>query len=629
VEDEDHVCTYCLSGDTLIHQEIFTCQTCSSTGEVGEVKCFCAGCAATCHAEHDTQPIAFGQAYCDCGAAGCQLQQQTHARITSGAEDEEAVARALRYRGEERTALDIAEDRMPFSVHEVVPMAVSASPSNVFEKLRAECISVLKRSKDTFWVGGDWQYSQHDDDSKTDNEHSAAGERKQSLCQLEDFALMIFHYHTQTLASKGVEVDPSCSGAEWWIQVKNAYEGPTSEDAMPGKTNQDSTGRMKEKESDGDQTICLHYDKDEDAAEKWGVGLFPPLSTVTYLSEASAPSASHPTTVRPQPTLIFNATANDVVGAPINDVYLSFPRIGKHVAFDGNLLHGAPANPSLCTWRSPQPSASVQEGTPFKDSSSGKQGSESTLRVTFLVNIWLNHHPLGVHILDEDLARSSGGESGRRQVDASALIDPMTGLQVSFSPPPVPTTTSSATASFSMCGGDKEKEESTHDTDLRLPLTTLMSLQTHGNESVHTMVINSDDVFGHEREDERDDGVDDRDVLLCAGHEQLCLPFISSKQSDLVNENVQSNGRCVDKKGQEDKDEEEEEEEEEEADLIVRMILPPCPHDIPPNNLSHSNIPTDSFHFVYGDELCAPTLEYEYDDDYDEDRDTDMETDSR
>ena len=70
-QEEDQVCTYCLSGDTLIHQEIFTCITCSSTPlgqeterEGGEVQCFCLGCAQVCHRGHETQAIAYGRAYC-------------------------------------------------------------------------------------------------------------------------------------------------------------------------------------------------------------------------------------------------------------------------------------------------------------------------------------------------------------------------------------------------------------------------------------------------------------------------------------------------------------------------------------------------------------------------------------
>ena len=56
--------------------------------------------------------------------------------------------------------------------------------------------------------------------------------------------------------------------------------------------------------------------------------------------------------------------------------WLCYPRKGKHVAFDGQLLHGVPVE--------------YHTGPPG-------------LRVTFLVNIWLGHTPVGLELLPEQL----------------------------------------------------------------------------------------------------------------------------------------------------------------------------------------------------------------------------------
>ena len=80
-------CTYALSisrragatsAPNLIHQPIYVCQTCNDPNDPATAnKCCCAGCAATCHDGHEVDFIAYGNAYCDCGAAGdggcCQL----------------------------------------------------------------------------------------------------------------------------------------------------------------------------------------------------------------------------------------------------------------------------------------------------------------------------------------------------------------------------------------------------------------------------------------------------------------------------------------------------------------------------------------------------------------------------
>ena len=63
----------------------------------------------------------------------------------------------------------------------------------------------------------------------------------------------------------------------------------------------------------------------------------------------------------------------------------SGPSLGKHLVFDGTLLHGAPANPLL--------KANIGES----------DNSPSSIRVTFLVNVWKDRKPSSVHTLDSSI----------------------------------------------------------------------------------------------------------------------------------------------------------------------------------------------------------------------------------
>ena len=120
---------------------------------------------------------------------------------------------------------------------------------------------------------------------------------------------------------------------------------------------------------------------------------------------------------------------------------MSHPVRGKHVSFDGRYLHGAPAQLATLTQQQQQqqqkqqqehtslppppppplqqPSSAAIETSPSyvdkhdisNNTSSSSSSSTSDdelvndeeLRVTFLVNIWLNHHPAGIGPLPEEI----------------------------------------------------------------------------------------------------------------------------------------------------------------------------------------------------------------------------------
>jgi len=185
-------------------------------------------------------------------------------------------------------------------------------------------------------------------------------------CFAESIALAIFEHHTQ-----GAHFDPAKSGAEWWGQVRNS--------------------------GDVEEGIQCHWDTDEAAVERDAINIHPHLSTVTYLTDCGAP------------TLIVDRRnplkADDVpkaVYGRIKHGLLSPPSIGKHVVFDGQLLHGT----------------APQVG-----------GLAAGQRVTFLVNVWLNHRPSNCYRLRKSMALRLGGQGLSLQLTplkpvAKSLKDP-------------------------------------------------------------------------------------------------------------------------------------------------------------------------------------------------------------
>ena len=118
----------------------------------------------------------------------------------------------------------------------------------------------------------------------------------------------------------------------------------------------------------------------------------PRVSTVTYLSDIGAP------------TLILNKHSpppsdkdKSSINGSINKAWLSHPNFGKHVAFDGRFLHGAPAEffPSV---KKP-----INAHEPQAKKLKVERSSAGGKRITFLVNVWLNHCPLESEPLDDEL----------------------------------------------------------------------------------------------------------------------------------------------------------------------------------------------------------------------------------
>uniref|UniRef100_A0A7S2TGN8 Uncharacterized protein n=1 Tax=Lotharella oceanica TaxID=641309 RepID=A0A7S2TGN8_9EUKA len=110
------------------------------------------------------------------------------------------------------------------------------------------------------------------------------------------------------------------------------------------------------------------------------------------------------------------------IAGPIEKGYLSWPQVGKHVSFDGRWLHGAPEElthafpPVLKESVSGDriktgETKSTKQRNPAKSKrQQGKRSRKSiarlkssSQRITFLVNVWLNHKPeyakrMGCHL---------------------------------------------------------------------------------------------------------------------------------------------------------------------------------------------------------------------------------------
>ena len=178
-------------------------------------------------------------------------------------------------------------------------------------------------------------------------------------CLLESLACAIFERHTH-----GLDFDRDSAGAEFWAQVR-----------MP-------TGAASD-------PIDFHFDVDEHLQDTQRWTRSPHLSTVTYLTDGGAPTVVVHGVRAPEQYRVA-----DVYGA-VSAATLSFPRTGKHLVFDGRLLHGA---------------VPVVADDP-----------SSSPRITFLVNIWLDHRPVQIEPMLAALAERLTPPPASRSAAAAAV----------------------------------------------------------------------------------------------------------------------------------------------------------------------------------------------------------------
>lgn len=181
-------------------------------------------------------------------------------------------------------------------------------------------------------------------------------------CLLERMAREVFDFHTRDVK----EFDAAKSGAEWWTLVLDS-----------GETNDD---------------VAFHWDRDYGLEDQYNVNLHPHVGTVTYLSDIGGP------TVVLDKVSPVQTGADDCGAGEITAGYISRPVLGKHISFDGRLLHGAPGD--LADVFSMQNGEQDDSGS--KKRKRDAKSIQNGRRVTFLVNVWLNHKPIDSDPFPED-----------------------------------------------------------------------------------------------------------------------------------------------------------------------------------------------------------------------------------
>ena len=411
-DDESPVCNYCsfaVTGNQPKFQAIFICRSCFHAESEGQPLCICQACADFCHTTdsdtghiHDVEYIGMGPCYCDCDHIGncsiytkSQIEAEKMGILPSTNSEQQQQHETMKVQGrtegeekESEEAGQIQGDIFKYDVYDISSFQEECDQA-IPQLLVSHAQELIKYSKETFWI----------DNTLANNEE---------LCLLEQFAWNIYQSHYKTYSSMLEEEGRSDGGrrggAEWWVQVKDVDMDTTATAADESNNKDDSKSHDDEtltqnatKKKTGKVAIDLHYDKDEALAEAFGIGSFPTLSTVTYLT--STPSQIS--------TLVFDHIYEQGEDDMIEEMLISRPAIGKHLVFDGKLLHGAPSH-DLLSIRQQQHQQPTTESLSSSTTKGGEDTSSNTtrVRVTFLVNVWKDHRPASVQYLDDDIRQT-------------------------------------------------------------------------------------------------------------------------------------------------------------------------------------------------------------------------------
>jgi len=252
-------------------------------------------------------------------------------------------------------------------------------------------------------------------------------------CALEQCALEVFHHHVK----QGFVYDEHRSGCEWWVQIrpsppagrytilcnndtqKQKQQRNTNANTNTNTTKDDITAQKKinttttpndneasttktTKINDDDfekKGICFHWDKDEDLRLLMGGNMYihPHISTVSYLSNIGAPTMTLNYRVNPLTGEYISPPTTDPV-----ESYISWPRLGKHLSFDGRYLHAAPYD-LMEEGKFERQIDAMKDLQGAVDGSQIRKVDRRCRRVTFLVNIWLNYKPFNVEVFPDSM----------------------------------------------------------------------------------------------------------------------------------------------------------------------------------------------------------------------------------
>ncbi len=197
-------------------------------------------------------------------------------------------------------------------------------------------------------------------------------------------------------SKKKLLYDPERSGAEWWTLVLD-----TPSDDQP--TKKTTIGDEDDDEDGEDDEVGMHFDADYGLEEQVaGMMVHPRVATVTYLTDTGVP-----TLILDKKSPPMTDPERKSLNGDISKGWLSHPSFGKHVAFDGRLLHGAPGEyfPAVAKKHDggEEPKAKKMKVDGASDVDDNESMAFGGKRITFLVNVWLNHCPIDAEILDEEI----------------------------------------------------------------------------------------------------------------------------------------------------------------------------------------------------------------------------------
>ena len=187
-------------------------------------------------------------------------------------------------------------------------------------------------------------------------------------CALEALALAVMRFHRS-----------ACRGVEWWVQVR-----------------------------DMDESMPLHWDCDEELHSRTGEHAAPYLATVTYLTSSGSPTLVMPVATDSFGCGVVEPRSGDGDGDG-DGVYVSFPIAGKHLAFDGRVLHGTQHDGQPWSQRRKERHADALGVT------------RPPRRITVLVNVWMEHKPADVGPLAAAAAAKLWSPSPTSAAEMSAL----------------------------------------------------------------------------------------------------------------------------------------------------------------------------------------------------------------
>ena len=379
-------CTFAVTGTNPTFQAIFIVSE-DSAGEDQSPLCVCQACAEVCFDDgyHEVEYIGMGPSYCDCSRMGkCKIYEQSL---------REAERLGIVVPIDQKEIGDSPTESLPqdfireaFDVPVLQPFESDNSRSSLAPLLVEQAQELIKHTKETHWI----------DETVVgvDGEGGESGQKK--MCLLESLAWSIYRSHRErykdSMFSDDDNGEISKGGAEWWVQVKEiSQSNMPAEDAT---TADESDTLENSNKTSLASSIDLHYDKDEALAESFGIGSFPTLSTVTYLTASPTIAA---------PTIVFDHTYTQGEDEVMSSMMVSRPRIGKHICFDGRLLHGAPYHQSLLS----SPLSTTNTSNYNQNHEDSREASRKpSYRVTFLVNIWKDRKPASVHVLDDKIRQT-------------------------------------------------------------------------------------------------------------------------------------------------------------------------------------------------------------------------------